>query len=401
MVPKRLRHGSLSRTIAAVFFTMLLTPLTLLQRSPNLIGRLFFLVCMAVFFSGCAQTEKQADQSHLYWPKPPDPPRFIYTTTLRSEDSIRALTNEERFRIAVTGNNLKTRRILAKPFGVAAGNGLVVVTDSIRKMGFIFNLRRKRLYPFGNVGKKGLLTKPLGVALDRNGQVYVVDGKARKVFVYDAVGMFLREFADPSDLDRPVGVAVSMDGARVYVVDAGGIDSERHRVVVYDQKGSRLSVIGKRGVGDGEFNLPTQVAVAPDKTLYVLDGGNFRVQAFTPQGKFLRAWGENGRNFGNFARPRGLAIDADGYVYVSDAAFRNVQVFTPEGQLLLAIGGEGLQDKPGQFALPAGLAVDERGHVYIVDQLFAKVDVLRRLSEGETGQVVAARKAKAIGTKIK
>ena len=158
-----------------------------------------------------------------------------------------------------------------------------------------------------------------------------------------------------------------------------GSDSKKHRVVVYDQNGSRLSVIGKRGMGEGEFNLPTQEAVAPDETLYVLDGGNFRVQVFTPQGKFLRAWGENGRNFGNLARPRGLAVDADGVVYVSDAPFRNVQHFSARGQLLLAIGGEEVRD--------------ELGHVYIVDQPFAKIDVLRRLSEKETARIVADRKA--------
>ncbi len=368
---------------------MLPTP----QCSPYFTGRLFLLVLAPVFFLGCAQTTIQPNQKPVYWPGPPDAPRFVYTATLRSEESIQALTTEDRFRLAVTGEDNNIRRVLAKPFGVAASNGIVVVTDSIRKAGFIFNLRRKKLYPFGNVGKKGVLSKPLGVAIDNKGQIYVVDGKARKIFVYDAVGMYLREFGDATDLDRPVGVAVTKDGTRVYVVDAGGIDSKKHRVVVYDQKGSRLSVIGKRGMGTGEFNLPTQVAVAPDETLYVLDGGNFRVQVFTPQGKFLRAWGENGRNFGNLARPRGLAVDADGVVYVSDAAFRNVQIFSAQGQLLLAIGGEGMRDEPGQFALPAGIAVDELGHVYIVDQLFAKIDVLRRLSEKETALIVADRKA--------
>ncbi len=364
------------------------------QSLPLPARRLFLLVLLPVFFLGCAQTEKRVDLPRIYWPKLPNPPRFVNVATLRSEDSIKPLSTEERFRIAVTGDS-STQRIFAKPFGVAAGDGLVVVTDSMRKMGFIFNLHRKKLYQFGNVGKKGLLTKPLGVAVDNKGQIYVVDGKARKVFVYDSVGMYLREFGGPDDLDRPVGVAVTKDSTRVYVVDAGGIDSEKHRVVVYDQKGVRLSVIGKRGTGNGEFNLPTQVAVAPDKTLYVLDGGNFRVQVFTPQGTFLRAWGENGRNFGNLARPRGLAVGSDGVVYVSDAAFRNVQVFTPEGQLLLAVGGEGMRDEPGQFALPASVAVDELGHVYIVDQLFAKIDVLRRLSEQEMTLIVTARNTEA------
>ena len=57
----------------------------------------------------------------------------------------------------------------------------------------------------------------------------------------------------------------------------------------------------------------------------------------------------------------------------------------------MAIGGEGMHDKPGQFALPAGVTVDELNHVYIVDQVLSKIDVLRRLSELETSQIVVSR----------
>jgi DNA-binding beta-propeller fold protein YncE len=344
--------------------------------------------------AGCAAApEKPNNSGPIYWPKPPAAPRFVYVTTLRSDESIRPVSPEDRFRKALTGAK-DLRKIFVKPFGVAAKDGLVVVTDTVLRQGFIFHLRRQKVFPLGKVGKEGVLAKPLGVAIGAGSQIYVADVSAKKIIVYDAYGMYLRSIGDPDELDRPTDVAVSPDGKRVYVVDAGGIDSRRHRVVVYSSGGEKVLEFGQRGEGAGEFNLPTQVEVAPDGTVYVLDAGNFRVQVFSADGQFQRAWGKAGRAFGEFARPRGLAVDGDGNIYVSDTAFRNVQVFNPKGELLLAMGGERLVDKPGELAMPADVAVDELQHVYIVDQLFLKVEVLRRLGEQETLAIVAKRQAR-------
>lgn len=352
-----------------------------IQRCFVLLRSLLVLVA-ALMLAACAGDDVKPASEKIYWPAPPDPPRFVYETTLRSELSIQALTAEERFRRSLSGY-VEKGTVFQKPFDVAARNGSVVVTDTVARLGYIFNLPRQKLFRFGNVGRQGVLTKPMGVAMDGRQYIYVADAGARQVFVYDALGMYIRSIGNPEDLDRPVDVAVNEDGSRVYVVDVGGIDSRKHGFVAYDGEGRKLFAVKGRGSEKGEFNLPTQAAVGPDGTIFILDGGNFRVQAFSPEGKLIRAWGKAGRNFGDLARPRGLAVDKAGNVYVSDAAYRNVQVFNSDGQLLLALGSKGLMDEPGQYALPAGVAVDELDYVYVVDQLFFKVDVLRKLSQQE------------------
>ena len=356
--------------------------------------RLLVNVVVLLLLAGCAATEVARDDKRIYWPKPPDSPRFVYEATLRSEESIKAVSATDRLKLQLTGVK-KKEGLFIKPLGVAARGGRLVVTDPVLRIGVIIDLPQRKIFQFGKLGpQQGVLVKPMGLALDANLNIYVADVGRRQILVFDAVGMYLRSIGAPDDLDRPVDVAVSADGARVYVVDAGGIDSARHRVVIYGGDGKKLAEIGHRGTEPGEFNLPTHIALGPDNTMYVLDTGNFRIQAFSPEGQFLKSWGAVGRNFGDLARPRGLAVDTVGNIYVSDAAYRNVQVFSPDGELLLALGGEGLTDEPGQFALPAGVAVDDKDYIYIVDQLFVKIDVLRRLSDFEVAKLSKARGVK-------
>ncbi len=362
------------------------------QVSLHRLFRTGFMLAVLGLLAACSASAVIEESGPIYWPKPPEQPRFVYAASLRNENSLKPLSAAEKMRFRISGYAEK-KEIFMKPFGVAAHNGSVAVTDTVLRRGYIFNFWRKKLYSFGVVGPGGVLVKPMGVAMDEQQNIYVADIGMRKVLIYDAMGMYLRSVGNKEDFDRPVGVAVTGDGSRIYVIDAGGIDSQRHRLVIYGGDGQQLAIVGKRGGGAGEFNLPTHVAVAPDGTVYVLDGGNFRIQAFTPDGEHLRSWGKVGRNFGDLARPRGLAVDSDGNVYVTDAAYRNFQIFNPQGQLLLSIGGGGLEDKPGQFALPAGIAVDERGFVYVVDQLFMKVDVFRRVPEQEAVEIMATEAA--------
>jgi len=352
------------------------------------IGEIRFLllgsaVCL---LAACAAPKDGSEATALkVWPGPPDPPRYVYEAQLRDSKSIRVDSEDERLRRAIIGADDVTRTF-GKAFGVAARGGRIYVTDTEKRVVHAFDVPRRRFFTFG-YRREGMLKKPAGIAVDARGNVYVTDQGARRVVKYDGLGLYLAVLGGPEDLLRPTGVAVSADGARVYVVDTAGVDSERHRVVAYDHAGKRLFTIGHRGGKPGEFNLPVDVAVARDGTLYVLDSGNFRVQAFDSGGRFLRAFGSVGAGPGQFSRPRGIGVDPDGNVYVSDAWFGNVQVFDAQGRLLLAIGQRARADGPGHYRLPAGIAVDETRRVYIVDQYFHKVEVVRRLDAAESRRI--------------
>ena len=336
------------------------------------------------------------DLSGYVYPKPPDEPRFYFERTLLGTGSARELTEKDRLREVLTGEQTRAGVAFQKPFDIAAHQGRLFVTDTVARVVHVLDFPQQIAFQIGDRGDKGDLTKPLGVAVDGTGQVYVVDGTARSVKVYSRDGDYRRDIGGKDVFSRPAGVEVSPDGSRLYVVDTGGVDrDDAHRLLVFDAgTGTLLRKIGRRGSGPGQFNLARDVAIGSNGQLYVTDGGNFRVQALTGEGGFVREWGKPGRFPGQFSRPKGIASDTEGNLYVVDAAFGNFQIFNPEGQILMFVGERSTQPGPGKYMLPAGIDVDEDGRVYLVEQFFRKVDVFRPATlapeEGYLGRTQAA-----------
>lgn len=371
------------------------TPLTTFTRTQP--SRLRFtprasrltLLAVICLLAACAGTpEVESDFTPPVYPPPPAEPRFVYERTLLYNEDVEEETSGMRFKQFALGEARKLMG-LVKPFDVAAHAGRVYVSDTVQRAVMVFDIPGKRFFQIG-AEKPGRLSKPMGIDIASDGTLYVADISERRVMVYDADGGFLRAIGDRELLQRPSDVALSPDGARLYVVDTGGVESTEHVVHVFDARSGELrGRIGARGMGEGELNLPLQAAVAPDGTLYVVDSGNFRVEAFDGDGRYRFSFGSVGRFPGQFARPKGIAIDAAGNVYVVDTAFGNVQIFDRAGQLLMFIGERSQSGFPGKYMLPAGIDVDSDGRIYIVDQFFRKVDIYRPVSPGQ-GAAAAA-----------
>ena len=74
--------------------------------------------------------------------------------------------------------------------------------------------------------------------------------------------------------NNPTAIAVDAQG-NVYVVDSGN-----QRVEKYTSGGGYIASWGVPGTGPGQFQAPYGVAVASDGSVYVVDTGNNRVQRF-------------------------------------------------------------------------------------------------------------------------
>ncbi|MBI5430180.1 MAG: 6-bladed beta-propeller [Nitrosomonadales bacterium] len=337
--------------------------------------------------SGCMMSSTTSDKEKgpdknkgkMVFPDPPEDPRFYYERTIKSSADVLPRTEEDKFRRAMTGEQL-TGEGFGKPYGLAVHHGRVFVGDTIRHVVLVFDIPEQKFFMIGKDEEEGegKLNKPMGLEVDHNGNLYVLDASYKQIIVYDRDGKFLRNIGNPNDFSRPAGIGVDAEGKRIYAVDIGGSSTDNHRILVYDAvSGERLPDIGKRGTQPGEFNLPRDAVVARDGTLFVVDGGNFRVQKLAADGKPITTFGSIGSQRGQFSRPKEAAVDGEGNVYVVDTAFGNFQIFNSDGQLLMHIGTRSNTDGPALYSLPSGIGIDEDGRIYIVDQYFRKIDVFR------------------------
>ena len=330
--------------------------------------------------SGSSSTAANKVPDQLIFPPPPDEPRYYFERTIHSSAEVKLDSDTDALRRALTGERAKGEG-MTKPYGIAVHHGRMFVGDTIQHNVAVYDFPEQKFFRIGvdeDDEGHGKLGVPMGLDVDKQGNLYVFDAKLKQIMVYNRDGKFLRAIGDPDKIARPAGIAVNPEGTRIYAVDIGGSSTNEHKVMVFDaNSGEFLFNIGKRGVETGEFNLPRDAAVAPDGSVYVVDSGNFRVQKFTADGKFISTFGAIGRQGGQFSRPKEIAVDKDGNVYVVDAAFGNFQIFNSQGQLLLAIGNRSNSDGPAKFSLPAGIAIDGDGRIYVIDQFFRKVDIFR------------------------
>jgi len=184
---------------------------------------------------------------------------------------------------------------------------------------------------------------------------------------------------------------------------ARAADTPNHRIQRSSATGTFLGAWGSQGTGDGQFDSPRGVAVAPDGTVYVADSRNSRIHRFSATGTFLGTWGSPGSGDGQFIEPEGIAVAPDrtvytvdfdgrvqrfnatgtflgawevessgdvgvapdGTVYVTESSWYRVRRFSATGAPLGGWGAPGYGD--GQFNHPRGVAVAPDGTVYVVD----------------------------------
>lgn len=349
-------------------------------------------VILAASLSGCAVSrgnavlhlgmEDSPGGSRIFFPGPPNVPRYMYAGQLIGEENFRVPGEQSRhaaerlWRIVVGLDAPNQRPVgLQRPAaGAVDERGRIYVSDASRQAVFVFDEKAGELLVWEKAEGLTNFVSPVGVAAGADGHVYVADSGLGFVAKLDRRG-------DPVGaigkgvLRRPTGVARDPARQLLYVVD-----TYAHDVKVFDEAGNLARVIGRRGEGDGEFNYPTHVAFARGE-LYVTDTMNSRVQVFTAGGAVLdRKFGSRGLFVGDLVRPKGVAVDNEGHVYVVEGYFDHLLVFGGGGELMLPIGGTG--QETGRFYLPAGIWVDARNRVFVADMFNGRVVVFQFLGGG-------------------
>lgn len=191
-----------------------------------------------------------------------------------------------------------------------------------------------------------------------------------------------QSFENPQGMTRPVGVSLDEEG-NLYVAD-----EYAHHIVVFDREGNVIDTIGQPvgGLIEGEptFTRPNMVRVGPDGQLYVADTWDYGVDILTQDGDLVTEWGQAGE-FGFAADvnpvdalwgPRDVVVSDEGLVFVSDTGNKRIRVYEIiDGQAIyvrdIGTGGSGF----GQLNEPSGLALHPDGRVYVADTWNRRIGV--------------------------
>ena len=184
---------------------------------------------------------------------------------------------------------------------------------------------------WGHLPDGWVLGDVAAVGVDRHDRVYVFHRGEHPMIVFDQAGNFLRSWGE-GVFNHPHGVHLAPDDT-IFCTDDGD-----HTVRRCTLDGRVLLEIGTPGkpapfMSGQPFCRCTHTALAPNGDIYVSDGyGNPRVHRYAPDGRLLMSWGESGCDPGQFNLPHNIACDPDGYVYVADRENHRIQVFDGNGR---------------------------------------------------------------------
>lgn len=135
-------------------------------------------------------------------------------------------------------------------------------------------------------------------------------------------------------LKDPHGICANHLGD-VYIADTGN-----HRIIRLFNPGSKLNFItalGGRGIGEGQFISPEQVALDTGGNIYVTDTGNNRIQVFDKNNTYKFSFSDEE----NLKRPTGIAVTdsyqryqgrIDNFIIIIDSNDQRINKFSLNGK---------------------------------------------------------------------
>ncbi len=243
------------------------------------------------------------------------------------------------------------------------------------------------------------LNQPLGLALDSKGNLFIADTLNQRIRRVDTSGMITTVAGTGEDdfsgdggpavnatFSRPVGLAVDALG-NIYVAD---VFNQRIRKI---DTGGKISTVAGNGMDgfsgdsgraiDAQLTRPRDVAVDDQGILYIADTDNQRVRRVGLNGIISTVAGNGLAGFkgdggsaleASLNSPRGVTVTRSGQILISDMANSRIRMVDRQG-LITTIAGNGMAGFSGDggsalqagLGRPRGVRAGPQGAIYIAD----------------------------------
>ena len=221
------------------------------------------------------------------------------------------------------------------------------------------------------------VTRPIGLAVSTAGdRIYVTQGAATNIgVVLDGGGTVIGPMTPPDTATghQPIYAAIDPITQEVYEADrlAGTI-------YVFDRDGAYLRELVPPNTSGWQ---PVGLAFDGAGALYVTDlsGSGARILVIDRNGTVVRTVGAGDRlNF-----PNGVAVDKAGVIYVADSNNGRLLAYATDGKVVAQVGrGVG----KGSLGIPRGLSIDGDGRLFVTDTTAQEISIFRVLN-GAAGQL--------------
>ena len=157
--------------------------------------------------------------------------------------------------------------------------------------------------------------RPGRVKIGPNNKLYICDRGNDRIQVFNSDLKFLQVFETSEGFGRPVDIAFD-DTGHVYVSD-----HYRNQILKLDSQGNLIKTIGHHGFNPGELGSPRGIFIH-NNFIYVNERDNQRTSVFRTSGEFVTMFGH-----GKFGDPASIIADQDGFLYICDEESNCLFVF--------------------------------------------------------------------------